>query len=944
MRKRIISTFFALLSCAIVAMAVPAKPGWVTIKQSDGTTLKVQTVGNAFHHAILTSDGLTVERGSDGDFYYTFSSTGLTSVRAHELADRSASEQAFVHAQRNSLTMASGLRLNAPNRVGGSNADAGVPANGSRKIPIILVEFKDKKFNNTREDIINAMLMDDESVGQYFRDQSNGLYQPDFDVYGIYTLSQNRSYYGGNSGGNDRNLGAFVTEACQLAAADGVSFKPYDTNSDDYCDVVIVIYAGVGEAQASTTHPEAIWPCNWYLSSASYYGMGGNGAFRPNTGDPLVDMFAVFNELHGGNDDGTTIDGIGTFAHEFGHCLGLPDFYDTGNGNHYGLGDWDIMCMGCYNNDGFTPPGYSAYEKVFMGWMDYITPQPGTYYTLPVFNQKNAATDKAVCITSDLNENEYFILENRRKQGWDRYAPGQGIMITHVTYKEDRWWGNSPNNENIQLMTLMNADNTWSYYNEGTDLWPQSGKTEFTDNSVPSAKLNMNSRGTITGNAGYLGKPVTDMVINSDGTASFWYMKGSATNPVISVSTDDINLGDVMMGDTGTATFTVTGGALTGDVTLTLNDPNNVFSIDHTVISASDATNVVTVTVAFNPTAVQNYNATVTLSSDGAQDVIVNLKGRGALTTYTPVMEPANSDYINLTQFRADWTDQTPAENVDSYTLEVKTKPLFELLESADFSNVPDALTEDGAGLADISGNYWDYLPEGWTATSYLGAYGNALILAYDGTIKSPTYNLTGYDKVTVVLKAASYYYNSSTIEVYTSIDSRELTLSDDMINRTIVLNCAPGDAVTIKSAGNYTSVKQVDIYAGELSESLRASETGNDTYRLITDITDMFYTVQGLAAEGTYVYKVKAVYVDGTESDWSNRQEVTLFENSHGYALGDVNHDGMVNIEDVTDLINYLLKKDESIICLTCADVYADAKINIDDLTELINLLLSGK
>ena len=238
----------------------------------------------------------------------------------------------------------------------------------AESIPIILVEFKDKKFNNTRQAVIDAMLTGNESVGQYFRDQSNGLYEPDFEVFGIYELSQNRQYYGRNQGStNDMGLGSMVTEACQLAAADGISFKPYDTNNDDYCDVVIVIYAGVGEAQASWNHPEAVWPCNWNLSSAAYYGMGGTGAFRPNNGDPLVDNFAVFNELHGSNDNGTTIDGIGTFAHEFGHCLGLPDFYDTGNGNHYGLGDWDIMCMGCYNNDGFTPPGYSAYEKNFMG-------------------------------------------------------------------------------------------------------------------------------------------------------------------------------------------------------------------------------------------------------------------------------------------------------------------------------------------------------------------------------------------------------------------------------------------------------------------------------------------------------------------------------------------------------------------------------------------------
>ena len=68
----------------------------------------------------------------------------------------------------------------------------------------------------------------------------------------------------------------------------------------------------------------------------------------------------MFNELNGSNDNATTIDGIGTFAHEFGHCLGLPDFYDTGDGDYYGMGSWDIMCLGCYGNNGYTPVGYSA--------------------------------------------------------------------------------------------------------------------------------------------------------------------------------------------------------------------------------------------------------------------------------------------------------------------------------------------------------------------------------------------------------------------------------------------------------------------------------------------------------------------------------------------------------------------------------------------------------
>ena len=944
MKKKCLSLLVLLCTC-LAAVAVPAKPGWHTFTQSDGTTIKVQPVGNAFNHALVTSDGLTVARGSDGDFYYTSSVTGLTAVRAHEANNRTASEAAFIGAQRANLTMQ--YKSFRPERkqgrlgVGGSNADADVPSLGSRRIPIILVEYQDKKFNNTREEIIQSMLTGDESVGQYFRDQSNGLYEPDFEVYGIYTLSQNRSYYGANSGGSDKNLGAMVTEACQLAAADGVSFSPYDTNGDDFCDVVIVIYAGVGEAQASTTHPEAIWPCNWTLDAAAYYNNGGDGAFRPNNGDPYVNNFAVFNELHGSNDDGKTIDGIGTFAHEFGHCLGLPDFYDTGNGNHYGMGDWDIMCMGCYNNDGFTPPGYSAYEKVFMGWIDYIKPQPGTYYTLPVFNQKQQSTDKALCITSDLNENEYFVMEYRKRQGWDRYMPGDGIMITHVTYNADRWWANTPNNQNIQLMYVVPADNTSSYYSEGTDLWPQNGKTEFTDSSTPAAKLFMTASGSITGNAGYLGKPVTEMVINSNNTASFWYMKGAVVDPVISTSSNAVDMGGVMMNSSATTTFKVYGQALTGDITLTLNDPDGVFTINPAVISSADAASGIDVTVTFTPSAIQSYQGTITLSSDGAQDVVVTLAGNGLIEGYTPVMLPADSALINLTQFRANWTDQTPADNVASYTLEVNTKPLVAQLEVADFSMVPDAVS--GNSLVDISGNYSDYLPAGWSATSYLGAYGNALIVAFDGTITTPTYNLKGYEKMTVVIKAAAYYYDNSSITVSTGAATQEVALTSSMTDYTVVLDCNENDAVTIKSLNNYSSIKQVTVYAGDLTAAMfNAVESGDAAYRLITGITDKFYLVKDLEPAGTFIYKVKAVYADGTESPWSNIEEVTLFENGHGYQPGDVNHDGVINVSDVTLLIGYQMGGTGE-CCEICGDINQDGNINITDVTLLIGMVMNA-
>ena len=90
-------------------------------------------------------------------------------------------------------------------------------------------------------------------------------------------------------------------------------------------------------------------------------------------------------------------------------------------------------------------------------------------------------------------------------------------------------------------------------------------------------------------------------------------------------------------------------------------------------------------------------------------------------------------------------------------------------------------------------------------------------------------------------------------------------------------------------------------------------------------------------------MYKVKTVFADGTESDWSNLEKVTLFENGHGYVTGDVNHDEKVSIADVTVLINMLLGSSNDEGCPICADVNGDSKISIADVTELINMLLAG-
>ena len=835
-----------------VTHAVPADPKPFIVTQPDGTTLTMVAVGDEFQHGFTTLDGLTVEKGSDGYVYYR-TANGLSQVKAHDVAGRNTAETAFINANLEQLNFGKQitaqsklLRASARKRVNRVGTTQ-VPTQGSPRVPILLIDYQDKRMSNTKAQLEEHYKNGDKSVYQYFYDQSNGQYTPQFDVYGIYTLDSNREEYGGNVyvNGNryDKGLGRMVEQAI-TKAGDEIDWSKYDNDGDGEADVCIVVFAGVGEAQASSSVPESIWPCQWYLSSAAYFGYGDIGTMERN--GVSIDRFGVFNELNGSNDNGTTLDGIGTFCHEFSHCLGLPDFYDTNYGGHYGMGYWSLMCSGCYNGvqiSGDTPVGYSAYEKNFMGWLNYTEAQENNQYTLPVSNSGN---DMAVRIKA-LNNNEYFILENRRKQGWDQCIRGEGVLITHFTYMADRWSGNTPNNEDVQLATIIPADGTLSSYNESTDPYGKNNH-EFTATSNPAMMANMSASGELagtTGGYGTINKPVTDITIKADGTATFWYMKKA-------------------------------------------------------------------------------YDA------------------------FTPVMQPADAAQVTGTGFTAQWTDETADENVESYTLWVAQDGLAYdpvLLEEANFTATQTA-SSDGY-LTNVASSYQNYLPAGWTCGNSLYAYDGCILIG--DNIRTKSYDLpTGYDKISVVINGYNLYgdyYGSPTVTVTAegSTASNSFEMSDQA-DYTSVLNASATEAIIIEGS-NYPAITGIKVYAGDVTEQanaplLLAIETGDATRRIITGITGKQYQVNNLTAGGTFNYKVKTVYFDGTESAWSNIEQVTLADH---VTVGDVNCDGEVNVNDVTTLVNYILGKNPTPFDSVAADVNEDTAINVNDVTALINLILNN-
>lgn len=411
------------------------------------------------------------------------------------------------------------------------------------------------------------------------------------------------------------------------------------------------------------------------------------------------------------------------------------------------------------------------------------------------------------------------------------------------------------------------------------------------------------------------------------------------TTPTIVVAPRQIEM-EAFVDQSSTASFIVNGKFLTDDVTMTLQDADGVFSLDATSIALNDLDSGKVVTVTYSPLASGSHTATITLSSPEAEDVTLVLNGTATLDVYTPVMLPADNTHIGQTAFLAEWTDETLGKYVESYTLEVNTRPGFTLIDELDWSDI----VENSSNYANYSE---ELLPEDWTFT------GNGLWCEQAGisinnksSLTSPMYDLSGYEKVTVVVRAkSSMNQSSSKFIVSTGVDQQEFSApgGSPFTDYVAVLDCSEADQVTVAGKSNFPVFQSIMVYAGDNDQlQMRGvAEEGGADYRLITGITDKSYTVNGLVAGGSFYYRVKAYYIDGTVSPWSKSRYVVLSDSGTDYQTGDVNNDGKLNIQDVTDLINYLLSEGE--INPTSADVNGDTRISIDDVTALINLLLLG-
>ena len=533
--------FILLLVTVFVTISTFAAPAYrkpFTVKQSDGTELTVMLAGDEALHYYVTADGMPLVKELNGDFCYaTFGDDGFVSTKclAHNGAVRSAAEKALLssidyQAIKANISKASSAR-SATYKAAVQKSGSQIVPEGDVNVAVLLVQFKDTKFTYTKEDFNNILNTKDyvyensiaNSIGcarDYFVAQSDGKFRPNFIVTDIVTLDNNMSYYGGNNtNGDDKKATFMVKEAIQKAYNAGFDFSVCDNNGDAEVEFVYCIYAGYSESYGADEN--TVWPHQWQLSAEA--GSIAVGGVKCDTYACSGEL--VYNESY---EDriGKTMAGIGLICHEFSHCLGLHDIYDTTyESGNWCMDYWDVMDQGNYAAEGYVPVGYSAYQRDACGWRDLVEINSKDTYSMLPLTQGGVGYK----VVNDANNDEYYILENRKQEGWDKYLFGSGMLVIHVDYLKSAWDGNVINAaKGHPRYTLIPADNKLDAYEDVTsqeftaslkgDVWPgTSGNTELTNTSIPAAKVYK---------GGYMNKPITGIKYQDD-VISFNFMSAT---------------------------------------------------------------------------------------------------------------------------------------------------------------------------------------------------------------------------------------------------------------------------------------------------------------------------------------------------------------------------------------------------------------------------------
>ena len=497
---------FVALCINVATFADPAYPDSIRVIQPDGDTLWTYLRGDEFYHWRSTIDGHVIMRDLNNCFRYAVidaDSLKASNQIAHNVEGRSIIESEFINnntplvkqfIQNKRQAIYDAIELNAPSLLppaqgAASNNSPREPIVGTRRILTILIDFKDYPFTRTQMEFDNLMNQPDGTVGQnqgsvrqYFRENSYGQLEVVSTVVGPFRANSKRQYYDFKNNGSFWDWTVDIRQLVREAvnhAKDVVDFSTLDGDDDGFVDCVHVVFAGEGLSSGSTD--SYIWPHHSELLTA----ISQNGIKAKTY--IITPELLWFGQLAS----------IGTICHELSHVFGVPDYYDS-NEKFCGLGEYDVMSGGQWNNGGYTPAHHNPYTKSYLlGWDSPKTISSTTKeYSIP-----SSTTSKGNIYRIDTQtEDEFFLLENRSSSGFDLHIPNGGLLIYHA-HKD---LGTAIDNDEhindthplklylVNALATSNPNSSPSSYGaiDSERAFPGKGndKTMFTSTTIPSAR------------------------------------------------------------------------------------------------------------------------------------------------------------------------------------------------------------------------------------------------------------------------------------------------------------------------------------------------------------------------------------------------------------------------------------------------------------------------
>ena len=441
--------------------------------------------------------------------------------------------------------------------------------------PVLIVDFNGRNTNqatviNDAEDMLIP------SADEYFTQLSGGSTTINVDIHrSMFTASGNLAAYGSDNGverdssPDGTHLPMVLAEEVVLANKQSIDWEKYDLNKDGVIDRLLILHTTIG--QESGGNSNRIW---------SHFTTFENPI---DLGDELSAAHYAMASL------GSKSDGFGTAMHEMLHQMGAYDLYPSDGQQTSiwkGVGDWDIMASGNWNDDGKTPslPMSSTLETI--GLRNFVTVDfewvqqaDHCLATSILFTQQdNTKIDYKIPI----GQGEYVWIEYRGGNPYDQQLPGTGVLVSYQDTTIDGYDDNELNvNNNRPYLKIIEAD----------------GNNELLTGANEGQSSDLFGNGSKFGSTGI-------EIRNHDGVLVDWYAEVVITNQIeIIFKSDacesDFNLdlpnhsvttlpnNPIILNAYSTTDCTIQNGLLSTDGRLVSITPNQISSGIDSILSVS---------------------------------------------------------------------------------------------------------------------------------------------------------------------------------------------------------------------------------------------------------------------------------------------------------------------------------------------------------------------